>query len=90
MASLESGEPSHAIRARVDAARALQQVRFAKLNKPSVLVNGNRGPAEVQKFCQLDKQGLATIRMTVERMGLSARLSSHPQVEPHHRGFGGE
>ena len=27
----------------------------------------------MQKFCQLDKEGLAMIRMAVERMGLSAR-----------------
>ena len=31
------------------------------------------GPAEVQRFCQLDKESLAMIRMAVERMGLSAR-----------------
>jgi magnesium chelatase family protein len=53
--------------------RALQQARFAPLNKPSVQVNGDMGPAEVQKFCQLDKEGMAMIRMAVERMGLSAR-----------------
>ena len=36
-------------------------------------VNGDMGPSEVQKFCQLDKPSLAMIRMAVERMGLSAR-----------------
>lgn len=55
-------------------ARAIQQTRFAPLRKPNVLVNGDMGPAEVQKFCQLDKEGLAMIRMAVERMGLSARV----------------
>jgi hypothetical protein len=29
---------------------------------PNVLVNGDIGPSEVQKFCQLDKEGLAMIR----------------------------
>jgi magnesium chelatase family protein len=37
------------------------------------MVNGDMGPSEVQKFCQLDKEGLAMIRVAVERMGLSAR-----------------
>ena len=32
-----------------------------------------RGPDEVQKFCQLDKEGSAMSRMAVERMGLTAR-----------------
>jgi magnesium chelatase family protein len=38
-----------------------------------VSVNGDMEPSEVQKFCQLGKEGLAMIRMAVERMGLSAR-----------------
>jgi magnesium chelatase family protein len=39
-----------------------------------VLVNEDMGPAEVQKFCALDKQGLVMIGMAVEWMGLSARV----------------
>jgi magnesium chelatase family protein len=31
------------------------------------------GPAEVQRLCPLDKEGLAMIRMAVERMRLSTR-----------------
>jgi magnesium chelatase family protein len=73
LASLDSGEPSIAIRQRVEAARTIQQARFAAVNKPNVTVNGDMGPAEVQTFCQLDKEGLAMIRMAVERMGLTAR-----------------
>jgi magnesium chelatase family protein len=73
LASLDSGEASSSIRRRVEAARAIQQARFATINKPSILVNGDMGPSEVQKFCQLDKEGLAMIRMAVERMGLTAR-----------------
>jgi magnesium chelatase family protein len=72
LSMLDGGEPSSSIRQRVEAARAIQQVRFAPLRKPNVLANGDMGPAEVQKFCQLDKEGLAMIRMAVERMGLSA------------------
>jgi magnesium chelatase family protein len=53
--------------------RSIQHARFAPVNKPNVQVNGDMGLAEVQKFCQLDKEGLAMIRMEVERMGLTAR-----------------
>ena len=73
LSSLDGGEPSTSIRQRVEAARAIQQARFLPINKPTVLVNADMGPAEVQKFCQLDKPSLAMIRMAVERMGLSAR-----------------
>jgi magnesium chelatase family protein len=73
LASLDGGEPSSTIRRRVEAARSIQQARFVALNKPNILVNGDMGPAEVQKFCRLDKEGLAMIRVAVERMGLSAR-----------------
>jgi magnesium chelatase family protein len=98
LASLEQGERSPAIRARVEAARAVQGARFAPLHKPHVLVNGNMGPAEVQEFCPLDKAGMAMIRMAVERMALSARAyhrvlklartiadlaGSEPVLQPH-------
>jgi magnesium chelatase family protein len=73
LASLDGGEPSTSIRQRVEAARAIQQARFAQVNKPNLLVNADMGPSDVQRFCQLDKPGLAMIRMAVERMGLSAR-----------------
>lgn len=73
LASLDSGEPSSSIRRRVEATRSIQQARFAPLNKPNLLVNGDMGPSEVQKFCQLDNEGLSMMRMAVERMGLSAR-----------------
>ena len=73
LSSLDSAEPSSNIRQRVEAARAIQVTRFASVNKAQVTVNGDMGPAEVQQFCQLDKEGLAMIRMAVERMGLTAR-----------------
>ncbi len=43
-----TGEPPTAICARVAAARQIQAERFAPLNRPHVLVNGDMGPAEVQ------------------------------------------
>jgi magnesium chelatase family protein len=57
LASPDSGEPSTVIRGRVEAARGVQQARIAELGKPGVLVNGDMGPDEVQKFCALDDAG---------------------------------
>jgi len=73
LAGLAPGEPSAAIRARVQAARARQAARFAALDKPGMRCNDDMGPAEVQQFCPLDKESMAMMRMAAERMGLSAR-----------------
>jgi magnesium chelatase family protein len=73
LASLDGGEPSATIRARVIAARKVQAERFKPLGKPYVLVNGDMGPAEVQKFCQLDDAGKNLMRTAVKQMDLSAR-----------------
>ena len=59
------------IRQRVEAACAIRQARFVPLLKPKILVNGDMGPSELQKFCQLDKEGLVMIRMGVEHIGLA-------------------
>ena len=45
LTSLDGGESSAAIRARVEAARKVQEARFAPLGKPNMLVNGDMGPA---------------------------------------------
>ncbi len=68
-----TGEASTIIRARVAAARQLQAERFAPLNRPHVLVNGDMGPAEVQRFCELDETGKNLMRAAVQQMNLSAR-----------------
>jgi magnesium chelatase family protein len=59
--------------ARVEAARATQAARFVSAGKPHVLVNGDMGPAEVQKFCEIDESGKNLMRMAVRQMDLSAR-----------------
>ncbi len=73
LSSLDGGETSATIRARVEAARKIQAARFAPLGKPHVLVNGDMGPAEVQKFCDLDEGGKNLMRAAVKQMDLSAR-----------------
>jgi len=64
------GEPSRAIRARVEAARERQQVRLADTD---LRCNADMGPAEVRQFCQLDSPGRGLIKAAMTQMGLSAR-----------------
>ena len=63
-------EPSSAIRARVERARAVQQARG---------YYNSRMPAQViRKQCALDESGERTLEMAVRRLGLSAR--AHDRV----------
>lgn len=73
LASLEGGESSAAIRERVEAARQVQAERFQAWGKEHVLVNGDMGPAEVQKFCRIDEAGKNLMRSAVRQMDLTAR-----------------
>ncbi len=69
------GEPSSAIRARVEGARARQAERFAGTSgaAPSLTCNADMGPGEVRKFCDLDEAGRALIKAAMRQLGLSAR-----------------
>ena len=69
----ETSEPSSTNRHRVEAARPVKAVRFAGVNKPNMLVNGDMGPAEVQAFCDLDEAGRNLMRAAMQQMNLSAR-----------------
>ena len=57
LSALESGEPSTAIRERVEAARKRQADRFSAPDRPSMLVNSDMGPNEIQKYCEIDEAG---------------------------------
>ena len=71
----ETPESSAAVKARVDAARALQSKRFAGTE---VSCNANMTPAMVGQFCTLDEKGEKILRAAFERMGLTAR--SHDRI----------
>ena len=73
LASLEAGEDSATIRARVEAARRVQEQRFVEWGRPSMVVNGDMGPAEVQAFCAIDEAGRNLMRAAMQQMNLSAR-----------------
>jgi magnesium chelatase family protein len=64
------GEPSAAIRARVEAARSIQRERFA--GRP-VLTNSELRPAEIQEFCALDNAAQALVKSAMRQLNLSAR-----------------
>lgn len=70
---LKRGDSSAVIRARVEAARAIQNARFAPLNKANMLINADMGPAEVQEFCPLDSASTNLMRAAMQQMNLSAR-----------------
>ena len=64
------GEPSAAIRERVEASRTIQRERFA--GNP-LTCNADMGPTEVREFCQLDSAGKSLLRAAMTQLGMSAR-----------------
>lgn len=89
------GEPSASIRQRVEAARAVQRLRF----EPSGLsCNADMLPSHVRQTCGLDAAGRGLMRAAMQRLGLSARayhrvlklartvadLAGAPEIQPVH------
>ena len=70
LASAQGGEPSAAIRARVCAARSLQQQRYAALN---VSCNAQLPSAALRRYCVLDAAAERIMRAAFEQLGYSAR-----------------
>jgi magnesium chelatase family protein len=64
------GEPSAAIRERVERARAIQRQRFA--NTP-LSTNADMGPAEVRQYCPLDATSKNLLKAAVTQLQMSAR-----------------
>ena len=64
--SIEPGEPSSAIRERVEAARAIQRDRFRKCNAEMTT-------RQMRKYCELDPSCRRLLISAIERLGLSAR-----------------
>jgi len=70
LTSTRLGEPSAAIRARVQVARDRQGRRFPLAHAHS---NADMGPAELRAHCQLDGAGQALMKAAVRQLNLSAR-----------------
>jgi magnesium chelatase family protein len=64
------GEPSAAIRVRVEAARARQAARFEGTR---MLTNADMGPAEVREYCRLDDAGKSLLKAAMQQLHMSAR-----------------
>jgi magnesium chelatase family protein len=65
------GEPSAAVRERVDRARALQRERFAR--RPGVYANAHMAPRDIRLHCRVSEGADALLKTAITRLGLSAR-----------------
>ena len=71
----ETPESSAEVKARVDAARAIQAERLAG---SGAACNAQIAPAQLETFCRLDAAGEALMKNAFQRMGLTAR--SHDRI----------
>ena len=71
LADQEGGEPSDAVRERVDRAREVQQDRFA--NRPGIYANAHMTPRDLRAHCRVSDGADALLRTAITRLGLSAR-----------------
>ena len=74
------GEPSAAIRARVEAARQRQRERFEGADEGGhagpplpITCNADMRVAEIRKYCRLDETGESLIKAAMSQLQLSAR-----------------
>jgi magnesium chelatase family protein len=66
-----SGEPSAAIRERVNRARQIQLERFA--GRPGVFANAHMTPRDLRRYCRVSESADGLLRTAIQRLGLSAR-----------------
>ena len=62
-------ETSYAVRQRVNAARAIQNLRYGT----SGMCNSRMGPEEMRRYCMLDTESSQLMKDAFEMMGLTAR-----------------
>jgi magnesium chelatase family protein len=96
LADQGGGEPSAAIRERVDRARLLQRERFAQ--RSGVYANAHMAPRDIRAFCRVTDGADALLKTALTRLGLSARayhrilkiartiadLDDAPDLQPKH------
>jgi magnesium chelatase family protein len=66
-----SGESSATIRARVNQARVRQQERFVK--RQGIFANAHMTPRDLRRFCNVNGQADALLKMAIQKLRLSAR-----------------
>jgi magnesium chelatase family protein len=67
------GEPSQAIRQRIEGARGRQSQRFAANGAERVMTNADMGPGEIREFCAVDEAGHSLLRAAMRQLHMSAR-----------------
>ncbi len=70
LAESEDSESSDSIRGRVINARQVQNKRFDGMN---IHANSQMGPAELKRWCRVDRASMELLGQAVSRLGLSAR-----------------
>jgi magnesium chelatase family protein len=71
LASKNADESSQQIRERVIVAREIQMKRFA--GRKGMYCNADMQSKEIQTYCKLDSAGEKLLKMTITKLGLSAR-----------------
>ena len=66
------GESSESIRARVQDARNIQQLRFTNCQS-DIICNADMRVGEIRQFCKLQDEGQSLMRAAMSQMNLSAR-----------------
>jgi magnesium chelatase family protein len=65
------GEPSEAMRERVDRARVMQRARFA--TRSGIYANAHMAPRDIRAHCEVSNGADALLKTAITRLGLSAR-----------------
>ena len=73
LASRDAGEPSEAIRQRVNAARSIQLARF---QKRGIHANAQMGTRDIKRYCGVKQEGERLLEVAINKLGLSARAYS--------------
>lgn len=70
LAAETTGEPSAQVQERVEAARQVQQQRFAGT---TIHANANMESKQIREYCKVDDQAQDLLRVAINQLGLSAR-----------------
>ena len=68
-----AGEMSETIRARVQAARDIQNKRFSCHGASDIVCNADMRVGEIRQFCRLQDEGQSLMRAAMSQLNLSAR-----------------
>ena len=73
LSSNRVSETSESIRQRVQAARNIQNKRFANREAKDIVCNADMRVGEVRQFCSLQPEGQSLMRSAMSQLNLSAR-----------------